>query len=103
FTKLLRRPNLPCVAWWSTTLVEPRPVLLHFCALGRRSVPLARRGLIAPVGRAPSELDAVIRIVGQLEIGRPVEHVFERERPCGTVAASVRKLPRRKLRHKHAL
>src|SRR5215472_14157469 len=82
--------DLSCVSRGPTSLVEPSAVLLHFRALRRGSVALASRGFITLVRRAPSELDTVVRVVRHLEIGHPVEDVFECERPFGTVAARVR-------------
>src|SRR5215469_14955590 len=82
---------------------EPGAVIRHLRALRRRRVPLARRRLGAVVGCAPAQLDAVVQVVRHLEIRGAVEHVLERQRPGGAIAARIRKLARRKLRREHAL
>src|SRR5262249_31684875 len=89
-------------AWPPAPLAEPAAVPRHLGPLRRRRVPLARRRLGALLRRAPPQLDAVVQVVRHLEIRRAVEHVLERERPRGAVAARIGKLARRKLRREHA-
>src|SRR3984893_17817120 len=55
------------------------------------------RGLFAVRRRAPSQLDAVVRVVCHFERRCAVDDVFERACPRGAVAARIRKLAHRKL------
>src|SRR6516164_11840571 len=70
-------------------LAEPGAVIRHLRALRRRRVPLARRRLGAVVVCAPAQLDTVVQVVRHLEIRGAVEHILERERPGGAVAARI--------------
>ncbi len=94
FHRLLPRRPAP--------LIEPRAVLRHLRALRPRCIPLARRRLLALLRRAPAQLDAVVHVVGHLEIRRAVDHILDRERPGGAIGARIRELARRKLRREHA-
>src|SRR4030095_15494553 len=51
----------------------------------------------------PNELDGVVGVVRHLEVDRTVDHVAQRERPRGAVAARIRELARRQLGREHAL
>src|SRR6266568_203729 len=82
---------------WPAPLVEPGAVFAHLLALRCRRVALAGRSLIALRRRAPTQLDAVVGVVRHLEIDRTVDHVAQRERPRGAVAARIRELARRQL------
>src|SRR5690348_16994470 len=75
---------------WPAPLVEPGAVFAHLLALRCRRVALAGRGLVALGRRAPTQLDAVVGVVRHLEIDRTVDHVAQRERPRGAVAARIR-------------
>src|SRR6266702_8363528 len=88
---------------WPAPLVEPRAVFAHLLALRCRRVALAGRGLVALGRRAPTQLDAVVGVVRHLEIDRTVDHVAQRERPRGAVAARIRELARRQLGREDAL
>ena len=66
-------------------------------------MPLAGCGLLAFLRRAPAQFDAVVEVVGHLEIARTVEHVLERERPGRAVGANIGKFARRTLGGEHAL
>ena len=62
-------------------LVEPLTILRHLRALPLWRMPLARRRLVALIGRPPPKLDAIVQVIRHLEADRAVDHVFERERP----------------------
>src|SRR4051812_9226305 len=82
---------------WPAPLVEPGAVFAHLLALRCRRVTLAGRGLVALGRRAPTQLDAVVGVVRHLEVYRTVDHVAQRKRPRGAVAARIRELARRQL------
>src|SRR5580693_6427899 len=84
-------------------LAEPGAVVRHLGALCRRRVALAGRRLVALVGGAPAQLDAVVEVIAHFEIGGAVDHVLQRKRPRRAVAARIGELARRKLRRQHAL
>src|SRR5262245_21462016 len=94
---------IPLAARRAAALVEPGAVFRHLRALPRRREPLAGRGLLALVWRAPAQLDAVVEVVRHLERLSAVHHVLDRERPGRAVAARIRELARRQLRREHAL
>src|SRR5262245_34945424 len=73
----------------TATLAEPGAVLRHAAALGLGRAALAGRGLIAPLGRAPPELGAVVDVVGHLERAGAVDHVLQGQCPFGIVAAQI--------------
>src|SRR3954470_7072883 len=77
---------------WPAPFVEPGAVFAHLLALRCRRVTLAGRGLVALGRRAPTQLDAVVGIVRHLEVYRTIDHVAQRERPNGAVAARIRQL-----------
>src|SRR5260370_40421468 len=88
---------------WPAPLVEPGAVFAHLLALRCRRVALAGRGLVALGRRAPTQFEAVVGVVRHLESDRTVDHVAQRERPRGAVAARIRELARRQLGREHAL
>src|ERR1700727_2723788 len=72
----------------------PAAVSRHLRALRLWRMTLACRCLFAVFGRAPSKLCAVVRIVGHLEIGGPIDDVLDREGPGRAVAARICHLAR---------
>src|SRR5438046_10690035 len=72
--------NPPLSARRTAPLVEPGAVFAHFRALCGGRVPLAGRRLVAPLRRAPAQLDAVVEIIGHLERRLPGDHILERKR-----------------------
>src|SRR3954454_18928002 len=85
----LRSDGSVLSARWTAPLVEPGAVVGHLRALRRRGTPLTGRCLVALLRRAPPQLDAVVQIIRHLQRCRAVDHVLERERPGGTVAAGI--------------
>ena len=59
--------------------MEPGAVFGNAPALRGGCVPLAGRGLVAPLGRAPAQLDAVVEIIGHLQRALPRDDVLQTE------------------------
>lgn len=75
---LAKAPQLPLEAplgtRWPAPLVKPRSLPCHPCVPHRRRMPLTGRPLLALSRRARPQLDAVVQVVGHLELrsgGRP--------------------------------
>src|SRR6202000_804787 len=97
------RDNAALIGWAecngnSRALAVRRPVPLlkpdaifrrHLGALRRRRATFAGRGFLAVFRGPPAQFDAVIRVVGHLEIGGACEHVLEGQCPRRAVAAGI--------------
>src|SRR5215471_18856301 len=59
-------------------IAEPGAVVRHLRALRRRRMALAGRALLAVVRRRPAQLDAVVGVIGHLELDGPANHVLDR-------------------------
>src|SRR5690348_5787231 len=81
----------------SLPLVKPRAVRVHLLHLGRGRVRAAARGFVAPGRRAPAGLDAVVGVVGHLELRLAVHDVAKGELPLGAVAPHILELARPEL------